>query len=346
MKRHSFLSTLLLLAAAALSTAQVSKDEKAQVVEALAKTMTERYVLRGKGEEAAQLLRNRLKSGAYDEATSGEAFASALSRDVNSLCSDAHLRVRFSPTPLPSRAQAAEPSEAEIAEHARQMRQANAGFEEVKRLQGNVGYVRLNAFSHPSAAQRPLEAAMAFVAETDALIFDLRGNGGGSPETVKALCGYLFAKPTHVNSLLMRRGDQLVQNDFVTKPVEQHPYFDKPVYVLVGKRTGSAAEEFAYNLQAQKRATLVGESTWGGANPGGTVRLSDHFSAFIPVGMAKNPITGTNWEGTGVIPEVEARPDEALAVAHRLILEQLIRSAEGADRKRLEQALDSVRGTS
>ncbi len=346
MKKHSYLSTLLLLAAAALSSAQASKDDKAQVVDALAKAMTERYVLKDKGEAAAQLLRDRLKSGAYDEATTGEAFALALSRDVNSVCSDAHLRVRFSPTPLPARAQAAEPSEAEIAAMAKQMRQANAGFEEVKRLQGNVGYIRFNMFSDPAIARRPVEAAMAFVADTDALIFDLRGNGGGSPSTVRMICSYLFDKPTHVNSLLMRRGDQLVQNDFITEPVKEHAYFDKPIFVVVGKRTGSGAEEFAYNLQTQKRATLIGESTWGGANPGGTVRLGDHYSAFIPVGMAKNPITGKNWEGTGVLPEVEAKPEDALTVAHRMAVEKLKEAAQGSDRERLEQVLKAIAGGS
>ncbi len=327
---------------ATLAHAGLSPEEKAQTIDALSKAMVERYVSKAKGLEVADLLAKNLKAGAYDKLADGPAFAAALGKDINAVCKDAHLRVRFSEKPLSVRKEAGEPSKQEIEENNRYTRLANAGFEEVKRLGGNIGYIQFFGFFDPAAADRPIHAAMEFVHNTDALIFDIRENGGGDPETVRRLCSYLFEKPTHVNSLIFRNGDKTTTQAFKTKPVRNAGYYDKPIYVLVSNRTGSGAEEFAYNLQTQKRGVIVGESTWGGANPGGVVRLNDHFSAFIPVGMAKNPVTGTNWEGTGVIPDVKVAPADSLKEAQRLAIRKLLETATGADRERLESVLKEI----
>ncbi len=316
--------------------------DKQAAIDSLSKAMIERYVSKTKAEEVASTLAKNLKAGVYDSMTTGESFAQRLSEDVNAVCKDAHLRIRYSASVLPVRAANAEPSAQEIASQAKFTRLANAGFEEVKRLGGNVGYIRFFGFMDPAAAERPIRAAMAFVHDTDALIFDIRDNGGGSPETVRMLCNYLFDKPTHLNSLIFRRGDKMETVDFITKEIKDPKYIGKPIYVLVSKRTGSGAEEFAYNLQTQKRGVIVGESTWGGANPGGTVRLNDHFMAFIPVGMAKNPVTGTNWEGTGVTPDVKATYDDALKAGQVLAVKNLLASAKGDDAARLAEVLKEL----
>lgn len=337
---------VLPLAALALAfgfvPAELTPAEKADAIDALSKAMVARYVDKGKAEEVVATLKGQLKAGAYEKIVDGAEFATALSSDINAICKDAHLRVRYSPTVLPIRKDNSEPSPDEIAENRKYTRLTNAGFEEVKRLGGNIGYIQFFGFMDPDAAARPIHAAMEFVKDTDALIFDIRENGGGSPETVRRLCSYLFEKETHINSLVFRRGDKTVTEHFKTKPVKDLAYVKKPIFVLVSKRTGSGAEEFAYNLQTQKRATILGENTWGGANPGGVVRLNDHFSAFIPVGMARNPITGTNWEGTGVSPDIRVVPADALKVAQKLAITKLLETATGADRERLNSVLKEL----
>lgn len=288
-----------LLALASLWTpAQPTTEE---LVASVSQQMRERYVLADVGERAAKLIESNLKKGVYKDLKE-QALADRLVADLNGVCKDAHQRMRWSKDPLPARKVAAEPSEAEIKEFEQFVREQNAGFQEVKVLQGNLGYIKFNGFMDRALAQRAIDSAFHFVAETRGLIFDIRDNGGGSPDTVRAVCSYLFKDKTHLNSLFFRSGNETV--DFFTEPVSGPLYADKPVWVLVSKRTGSGAEEFAYNLQTRKRATIIGQSTWGGANPGGNVRLNDHFAMFVPTGMAINPVTKKNWEGTGVIPDV------------------------------------------
>jgi C-terminal processing protease CtpA/Prc len=174
---------------------------------------------------------------------------------------------------------------------------------------------------------------MTFLANTDALIFDLRQNGGGDPEMVALISSYLFGdKPVHLNSLYWRKGDRT--EDFYTKPnLVNKKFGDKDVYVLTSNYTFSGAEEFSYNLKNLKRATIVGETTGGGANPGGMFRLSEHFGAFIPTGRAVSPITKTNWEGTGVEPDVKAPKEQALKIAYLMALNKSAEKTKDEDFK-------------
>ncbi|MBI5705607.1 MAG: S41 family peptidase [Armatimonadetes bacterium] len=343
MIRNRSLVAISLAVLAALARADLTASDKTEVVNRLGKEMIERYVVKAKGQAVADMLNENLKKGAYDSITDGAAFAKALGDHINAICGDAHLRVRYSPSVLPQRKEVSQPSAEEIAAQKRQTKLTNAGFEEVKRLGGNLGYIRFFGFFSPEDAARPIQAAMDFVKDTDALIFDIRDNGGGDPRTVNLLCSYLFDKPTHINDILFRRGEKTTTEKFVTRAVKGAKYLNKPIYVLVSKRTGSGAEEFAYDLQNQKRAVILGENTWGGANPGGTVRLNDHFSAFIPVGMARNPITGTNWEGTGVTPDVKISPKDALKEAQILAIKKLLETATGQEETRLRSVLEELK---
>ena len=185
---------------------------------------------------------------------------------------------------------------------------------------------------------------MSFLASSDALIVDVRRNGGGSPETVAFLSSYLFGdEPVHLNSLYWRDGDRT--EEYWTErslPGARTP--TKPVYVLTSGRTFSAAEEFTYNLQCLGRATIVGQRTGGGAHPGGTVPVESGFAVWVPMGRAVNPITGTNWEGTGVEPDVEVPLEASLPVAHMMAIELLIETEVDANRmEELQGTLESVR---
>lgn len=343
MNRRILAPIFLLTLTAGFANADLSASDRKEVIDNLSKEMIARYVIKSKAEEVAGVLKKNLESGAYDSLTTGKDFAAKIASDTNAICKDAHFRVRYSDAVLPIRKEAGEPSKAEIEADRKFTRLINAGFEEVKRLGGNVGYIRFFGFQEPQVAERAIQASMQFVQDTDALIFDIRDNGGGDPQTVRMLCSYLFDKPTHINSILFRQGEKTITEEYKTGNSKGKKY-TKPVYVLVSKRTGSGAEEFAYDLQTQKRAVILGENTWGGANPGGNVRLTDHFMAFIPVGMAKNPITNTNWEGTGVTPDVKVDPKESLKQAQIMAIKKLLETAQGDDVTRLKSVLKELEG--
>lgn len=178
----------------------------------------------------------------------------------------------------------------------------------------------LNEFVHPHVAGETMHAAMTFLAHTDALIIDLRSNGGGDAAMVQFLCSYFFdafeAEHIQLNGLYDRRKD-LLQQFWVFPYVPGTRYLDKPLYLLTSQRTFSAAEEFAYDLQQLKRALVVGERTSGGAHAGLFYPVMTHFMAFIPTFRAINPISGTNWEGVGVQPDLPVAPEEALDVTYQ-----------------------------
>lgn len=294
----------------------IDSATRTQVIDAVLKELNDRYVFPEVAKQMETNVRQRISGKEYDSITSAEEFAKKLTADLQSVSKDKHLRVRYSSQPIPVRKRAAEPTAEERAEFENDMKRINFAFERVERLPGNIGYIKLNNFFAPELGAETVAAAMNFVTNTDALIFDLRENGGGDPEMVALICSYLFGdKPVHLNSLYWREGNRT--EEFWTKPtVSGKKYLDKDVYVLTSNRSFSGAEEFTNNLKVLKRATIVGETTGGGANPGGMFRLHDHFGVFVPTGRAINPITKTNWEGTGVEPDVKISKELALKTAH------------------------------
>lgn len=317
----------------ASATFVLTPEIRKQTLNELFTALSNRYVEEGTAKKIVADLKKRLGNGEFDKIDSGQEFAVKINEIMKGLVTDAHLRFRFSERPLPKRERPSEASPEEIKRAEEETRFVNAGFEKVERLRGNVGYIKFNHFDDPANVKRPMAAAMTFLANTDALIIDLRENGGGDPAGVQLVCSYLFSeKPVHLNSLFFREGNRTI--DFWTLAQVDGPrYLDRDVYVLTSKRTGSGAEECSYNLKNLKRATLVGSSTWGGANPGGVVRLGDHFSCFIPVGKAINPYTKTNWEGTGVKPDIDIDPAKALKHAQLLAIKAMIAKTKDPEKK-------------
>ena len=303
--------------------------------------MRNRYVFPEVATKAEAKIRAQVSAHGYDAIEDDREFARRLTEDLRAVCHDVHLRVGYSRDVLPERLDTGRPSAAELAEELRLEREQNGGFSRVERLEGNVGYIRYDQVASPVASREPLRAAMDLIARTEALIIDLRTNHGGEPETVQMFCSYLFDRPTHLNDLWYRATGKTTAY-WTSARVAGSRYLNRPVYIVVSRETGSAAEELAYDLQALRRATIVGEPTWGGANPGDDVRLTNHFHAFIPNGRAINPITRTNWEGVGVIPDVKA-PNDALKEAHGLAIQNLLtETTDVAKRARLTRALKLV----
>lgn len=308
-------------------------------IDGIVRELGAKYVFPDRAAAVAKALRARRDRHEYDSIATGQALARALTGHINEVLKDAHFHVSFSLEPLPVRAQADKASAEELASRERLERMVNGGFEKVERLPGNIGYIEVRSFAFSKRGSEAAAAAMSFVSETDALIIDIRRNGGGDPDVVAALSSYFFPEPVHLNDLYFRP-EGTTRQFWTFAAVSGKRYLDREIYVLTSKRTGSAAEEFAYNLKALKRATILGEVTWGGAHPGEEVRLNEHFSAFVPSGRAINPITKTNWEGVGVKPDIEAPPEDALRIAQIKILEKRVAVMLDSQQKRsLEERL-------
>jgi C-terminal processing protease CtpA/Prc len=293
---------------------------RTQVIDSILKRLNDSYVFPEVAKKMETSIRERTRE--YDQITSSKTLAEMLTKDLQAVSKDKHLRVRYSYEPIPVRPERREPTAEEREESRREYNWMNHGFNKVERLRGNIGYLEFWGFFDADFGAETVAAAMNFVSSTDALIIDLRNNGGGSPAMVALVCSYLFGpEPVHLNDLYWREGNRT--DEFWTrKEVAGKRYLNKDVYVLTSKRTFSGAEEFSYNLKNLKRATIVGETTGGGAHPGGGHRVSEHFSMFVPSGRAINPITKTNWEGTGVTPDVDVPADQALLVARLMALKK------------------------
>jgi retinol-binding protein 3 len=324
----------------------VDAAARKEVIENLIKRLNEAYIFPDTAAKMEQAVRARLAKGEYEQLTSAKKFAEKLTADVQEVSHDKHLRVRYSAQPIPERTGGPrEPTAEEQAQFRREMARINYGFQKIERLPGNLGYVQFRNFLDPAGGAETVASVFNFLANTDAIIFDLRGNGGGDPAMVALICSYLFGpEPVHLNSLHWREGKgERVEEFWTHKQVAGKRYTGKDVYVLTSNRTFSGAEEFTYNLKNLKRATIIGETTGGGANPGGGNRLAKHFGAFIPTGRAVSPITKTNWEGTGVEPDVKVPADQALTTARIMALKKAIEKTTDDELKgALQREIDAL----
>lgn len=289
--------------------------------------LNEHYVFPETAKKMEQVLRRHQKRGEYDAVTDGEKFANLLTTHLREVSHDKHLRVNFSAVRYPGDLAAPDPQQ--VAENRRMTERANCGFEKVELLTGNIGYVKFNSFANPGLCGQTAIAAMNFLANVEAIIFDLRDNGGGDPAMIALISTYLFEQPTHLNDLWNRKTGATQQ--YWTLPVVPGKLLvSAPAFVLTSSRTFSGAEEFSYNLKHLKRATIVGETTGGGAHPVRGERIDDRFVIGVPFARAINPITRTNWEGTGVEPDVKVPAADALTTAQKLAAEKLVpRNAAG-----------------
>jgi hypothetical protein len=305
---------------AADMNAKIDAATKARVIDGAVTNLNEFYVFPETAKKMEDALRARQKRGAYDADIDGESFARMLTDDLQEVSHDKHLRVNFSLRALPK-----EPPQRTPEDEARmraQLERSNCAFEKAERLPPNIGYLKFNGFADPAICGPTATAAMNFLGHVDAIIFDLRDNGGGDPKMVAYISTYLFGERTHLNDLYNRKRD--TTEEYWTLPdLPGKRLTGKPAFVLTSKRTFSGGEEFTYNLKNLKRATIIGETTGGGAHPVSGHRIDDHFTIGVPFAKAVNPITKTNWEGTGVEPDVKVPAAEALDVAKKMAAEQI-----------------------
>jgi hypothetical protein len=324
-------------ATAAQPVPSVAIDTRArkEVLDSLAHALETQYAIPDIATQLAAVVRAKQKSNTYKSISTGPALARALTDDLRAVAHDKHLRVffNFGPDSIPP-GPPRPPSQKIINE----MKKQNGQIVKLEILEGNVGYMRVNAVPTLEAARSAVAAAFAFLQNTDALIIDCRGNDGGDPNTVALYVSYLSeGTPFVVNAFHWRAGNRV--EEFKTTDLGSLSYgTHKPVFVLTSPLTFSGGEELAYDLQVLKRATLVGERTGGGANPGGLISLGHHFGAFMPGGQGINPITKTNWEGVGVKPDVPVSAATALRKAHALAIERLASEAPNAEERAMLDA--------
>jgi retinol-binding protein 3 len=290
-----------------------------KVIDGVEEKLKEYYVEPALAQQMSDDLSARAAKGQYDSFTDGDTFAAQLSDDLRRVSHDKHLRVHFNPFKMPEQSK---PSPEDEARFHRQMLHNNCAFDKVEILPGNIGYVKFDGFMDASFCGPTVAAAMGFVEHADALIFDIRENGGGQPAMVTLIASYLFDGPTHLIDIYNRKENSTQQN-WTLSYLPGERMTTQPVYVLTSDRTFSGAEEFAFDLKNQKRATIVGETTGGGAHPVSGHTVADFFMVDVPFAKSLDPVTKTNWEGTGVEPDVKVPAADALTTAEKLALEKI-----------------------
>ncbi|TCM00195.1 S41 family peptidase [Sphingomonas sp. PP-CC-3G-468] len=300
-------------------TSNLDAAARTAIVARLSTELRSKYIYPVVGEKGAAAITAAAASGAYDRIVDLPAFAMRLTEDLRGVMADKHLMV-FDATNRPAPSVASMPA-------------GEAGIVRVDRLPGGIGYLQIDGFANPWAFKPALDRAMAGLKGSHALILDVRGNGGGDPASVSYLVSYLVpaGKPIGISSIVWRKAGT---TDFTRKPFFSEPtpvsFAGVPAYVLTSGDTFSGGEEFAYDMQTLKLGTIVGEATGGGANPGERVSIGHGVMAFIPAGRAVSPVTGSNWEGRGVQPDLKVPAADALATTLRRLSRPAAATIEAA----------------
>ncbi|RZM80123.1 hypothetical protein C3B51_13180 [Pseudoalteromonas rubra] len=287
----------------------ITQGEKAAAIEKITQLMSEHYVFPEVAAQTNRKLHKAFQAGHFASMQDHASFSKALTEWLRATAKDGHLRVRANP--VGEQITGIESSIRDNLLKPTRHKFLNYGVLSATVLENNIGYIDLRAFYRLADSKPYIDAAMKMMAKTDAVIIDLRKNGGGSPRTVQYLCSYFFDEKFLLNSLYFREGNETTDY-YVLDKVGGEKMPDVPLYVLTSTKTYSAAEEFSYNMLTRKRATLVGETTGGAANPGGMFTINDELRMFIATGTAINPVTQSNWETVGVKPTVEIGADDAL----------------------------------
>jgi tetratricopeptide (TPR) repeat protein len=300
---------MFLSSAKAQETKPMTAQAKKAAVERIGTLLVEQYVFEDVAKQCAAHINKKLSDGVFDPLKEVSQFAEALTRELQSISHDKHMRVM----PAPGRP-AGDDTPNPFLDNIRTQQMTasrNFGVARAEIFDGNVGILDIRGFPPTESARATVSAALKVLENVNALIVDVRKNGGGNPDLIRYYCSYFFPAKTHLNSLYWREGNR-TQEFWTLDSVDGKRRPELPIFILTSDRTFSGGEEFAYNFKTRKRATLIGETTGGGANPGGMFPVSAALGIFIPTGRAINPVTKSNWEGVGVEPDIPTKADDAL----------------------------------
>lgn len=283
-----------------------------RVIDAAVANLREHYAYPDVGQKMAEALLMHEREGDDDTVTDGASFAALLTKQMREVSADRHLSLDYFAWPLPETP--AGPAADASARYRKAMQEQNCTFEKVETLPLNIGYLKLNSFPDLSVCQATAAAAMSSLNHASAIIYDLRDNHGGEPATVAFMAAYLFDRPEY----WYNPRENTSTESWTHSPVAGNLLANKPVYVLTSSRTFSGAEQFCYDLKMLKRATLIGETTGGGAHSGVFHRIDEHFGIGVPEVKAINPYGRFDWAEIGVEPDVKVRAAAALQTAEKL----------------------------
>ncbi|HTH55365.1 MAG TPA: S41 family peptidase [Cyclobacteriaceae bacterium] len=348
-QRAITLACLAFLSTVSINAQTPTKPISIEVlVDSIENSLLHNYVFLEKARLMVDKIKSQYKNGAYKSLSDPFQIRHAIENDIKSVHQDGHLHLNYDPIfaerlSMPGRG-ARSAHEDSVA--LRRMKYDNFLFNKVEILNGNIGYVLFRGFSGFVEEAKPtISAAFAFVKNTDAVIIDLRKNGGGSPWMVKQIASYFFKERAHLNDIYKRKQDET--KEFWADPKDADGVsLLMPVYILTSKNTFSAAEDFTYAMQVNKRALIVGDTTGGGAHPVDSYPMGQGYVMDIPIARSINPITKTDWEGTGVFPNVPVRADEALAKAQELILRgKLATLLNDRDKEQVKLYIEALKPT-
>ena len=295
--------------------AQLSSKLKEKIVSNIGDSLRAYYVFPDTGAKMGEFIMQKFKNHGYDTTSSAQAFAAQLTIDLHSVYRDLHMTVGYNDSTKNEADQTSSVQQRAEDQKQRLRKELNLGFTKTEIMPNNIGYIEVAIFVSPDdEAKEKVKQVLNQVSHCDYLIVDLRKCMGGSPRMIAYICGFLFRDTTHLNDLYSTYNNSLIR--VVTTPDSSFRKLNTvPIYILTSSKTYSGGEEFSYDLQSLKRAVIVGETTGGAAHPIGPWALGDGFFINIPFGRAINPITKTDWEGTGVIPDVTAPADQSLEMA-------------------------------
>ena len=336
------LGTVMCAACAADAQDSLSRKQKQEAVRAIAEAYELGYVFPDMGKTMADLVRGKMEAGQYDAVKGGRELGQRITADLQALCEDRHVVVAYTPERI-LRQKSTDPRVL-AEEELESSRSDNFGFKELRIMSGNVGYLKISSFSGSQEALAVAAAAMRFLSNCDAIIMDLRFNPGGDSAMVQFLASYFLSEePVLLDEFHYRRNNRIGQ-------IWSLPYVPgkKPVqadlYILTDGYTFSAAEGLAYDLQALKKAVIAGTPSAGGAHAVEIHTIMDSFTLFIPVAFSKNPVTGTNFQGRGVQPDIKVSGETAIQQVQLHALEKRIEKASDPERKaKLERICREIR---
>ena len=302
---------------------KIDKIIKTEIIDSVTAKVNEIYIFPDVAQKLEKQLKDNLKKGAYDKFNELQPFVEQLKTEFYEIGNDRHLRIFSLSDEFCKRFKSDQEAKDYYENNLGEELTDSHGFQRVDILDGNIGYIDLRDFLVTKNEYNVAAAAMTLLSGCDAVIIDLRKNGGGDADAVAFLASYFFKERTRLNDAYIRKTDSVEQ--YWSFPVPgAEPFYDKDLYVITGYATFSAAEDFAYAMQANKRATIIGERTRGGGHPIEMFFFLDlHVSLDIPNAYSVNSITGTGWEGVGIIPDYEVPFEKSLDFAYLKALEKL-----------------------
>jgi retinol-binding protein 3 len=309
---------------------KVTDKEKTEVINNLCKLIENEYVIAETGILISKKINENLKTGKYNSIKDVIQMCDVLTHDLRTISKDEHFDIMHAPgyvlrlqTTL-SKADSLEMENTQIKEGQKN----NFGFKELSIMEGNIGYLNLTSFHDLRHAKETITSAMNFLTYTEAIIIDLRNNTGGSLDMPPYLASYFLGDDIKVLLQFIDRNNKVNSKTETTQQLDGKRLFGKPLYILTSNETVSAAEAFIYSLKNRKTAIVIGETTKGAANPNEAKVLNENFLVLLPNYRPIDPLTGTNWEGTGIQPDIKIMADKGKETAHIYAIENIARQSQ------------------